>query len=385
MALETYTKATSFTSYQASNPTSPLPADDLDAELDNISDSIDSLIARLSAVTSDANILASGSVDYDQLSARLKNLFASTALPEEAQVYLCRSSSDPYLQIVESGELALNAETGLTLVHLGETHSLIEAVGGTTGAAVLTVRPRVPDGAGAEEIRLFHGAYSTGSRKIVVYRSTSPTADSVAHQIGVGADDPTYFDALSGARVGLGGMTDPKFAVDIGGTDALALPRGTTAERPASNLKHGLMRWNTTIGGFDVYTNTSPNWLQLGMQWAVSDATDGYIRDPITGFTIQWMVVAISANPTAVVFPLGFGNACRGVWLTANASSGRTATVANMAIAAPPSTGGGMLATSAPALGIMPIRIMNTPAAATTYRLFTRVSRTRPTFSAKQV
>ena len=62
-----------------------------------------------------------------------------------------------------------------------------------------------------------------------------------------------------------------------------------------------------------------------------------------------------------------------------------TATVANMARAAPPSTGGGTLATSAPAFGISPMRIMNTPAAATTYRLFTLVSRTRPTFSAKQV
>ncbi len=43
-----------------------------------------------------------------------------------------------------------------------------------------------------------------------------------------------------------------------------------------------------------------------------------------------------------------------------------TATVANIAMAAPPSTGGGTLATSAPALGISPMRIMKTPAAATT-------------------
>ena len=62
-----------------------------------------------------------------------------------------------------------------------------------------------------------------------------------------------------------------------------------------------------------------------------------------------------------------------------------TATVANMASAAPPSTGRGMLATMAPALGIRPITIMITPAVATTQRLLTRVSRTSPTFSAKQV
>ena len=62
-----------------------------------------------------------------------------------------------------------------------------------------------------------------------------------------------------------------------------------------------------------------------------------------------------------------------------------TATVANIARAAPPSTGCGMPATIAPAFGTSPSRIMITPAAATTQRLLTRVSRTRPTFSAKQV
>ena len=44
-----------------------------------------------------------------------------------------------------------------------------------------------------------------------------------------------------------------------------------------------------------------------------------------------------------------------------------------------------MLATIAPALGISPMMTMMKPAVTTTYRLLTRVSRTRPTFSAKQV
>jgi hypothetical protein len=44
-----------------------------------------------------------------------------------------------------------------------------------------------------------------------------------------------------------------------------------------------------------------------------------------------------------------------------------------------------MPATTAPAFGTSPSRIMIAPAVATTQRLFTRVSRTSPTFSAKQV
>ena len=62
-----------------------------------------------------------------------------------------------------------------------------------------------------------------------------------------------------------------------------------------------------------------------------------------------------------------------------------TATVANIASAAPPRTGRGTLATMAPIFGIRPITIMIAPAVTTTQRLRTRVSRTRPTFSAKQV
>ena len=44
-----------------------------------------------------------------------------------------------------------------------------------------------------------------------------------------------------------------------------------------------------------------------------------------------------------------------------------------------------MLAATAPALGINPMTIMIAPAVATTQRLLIAVSRTRPTFSAKQV
>ena len=59
--------------------------------------------------------------------------------------------------------------------------------------------------------------------------------------------------------------------------------------------------------------------------------------------------------------------------------------MANIASAAPPSTECGIDAATAPALGISPMTIMIAPAVATTQRLLIAVSRTRPTFSAKQV
>ncbi len=62
-----------------------------------------------------------------------------------------------------------------------------------------------------------------------------------------------------------------------------------------------------------------------------------------------------------------------------------TATVANRVSAAPPSTGLGIDDTMAATFGRKPSRIMMTPAAATTQRLLTPVSRTRPTFSENAV
>ena len=62
-----------------------------------------------------------------------------------------------------------------------------------------------------------------------------------------------------------------------------------------------------------------------------------------------------------------------------------TATVANNASAAPPSTECGIPATIAAVFGSTPRMIMIPPAAAITQRLFTWVSRTSPTFSEKQV
>ena len=62
-----------------------------------------------------------------------------------------------------------------------------------------------------------------------------------------------------------------------------------------------------------------------------------------------------------------------------------TATEANIAKEAPPMTGWGMAATTAPALGRTPRTIMRAPAAVTTHRDLTRVRRTSPTFWAKHV
>ena len=60
-------------------------------------------------------------------------------------------------------------------------------------------------------------------------------------------------------------------------------------------------------------------------------------------------------------------------------------TIANITVAAPPMTGPGTLATTWPIFGSNPSRSSMVPHVVTTHRLRTRVSPTRPTFSAKAV
>ena len=93
--------------------------------------------------------------------------------------------------------------------------------------------------------------------------------------------------------------------------------------------------------------------------------------------------VTSSASPieveTMTALRLSFISTLPRVWMPT------TATEANMARLAPPMTGEGMAATTAPALGTSPRTIIMAPAAVTTQRERTRVSRTSPTFWAKQV
>lgn len=64
--------------------------------------------------------------------------------------------------------------------------------------------------------------------------------------------------SLSG-NVGIGSTT-PSVAIDAGQkTDAVALPKGTTAQRPTASA--GMMRWNTTTGAAEIYNGSE--WIEV--------------------------------------------------------------------------------------------------------------------------
>ena len=66
------------------------------------------------------------------------------------------------------------------------------------------------------------------------------------------------------------GSTVPTVALDAGNkTDAIALPKGTTAQRPTAVA--GMMRWNTTTGATELYNGAE--WIEVITDYVPSGST----------------------------------------------------------------------------------------------------------------
>ncbi len=139
------------------------------------------------------------------------------------------------------------------------------------------------------------------------------TADQIA--IGSTYRNPTYADGslYVQGKVGIG-TTSPTATLDVGGTAAIKIPVGTTAQRPASSA-NGMMRLNTTTGKLEYYNDA----------WRSISIVVGYTSD-LTGSgtaicgtsqtgcspafdnnsTTDW--AANSAGPDWIGYDFGAGN-----------------------------------------------------------------------------
>ena len=76
-------------------------------------------------------------------------------------------------------------------------------------------------------------------------------------------------DIGASGNVGVGSTT-PSVAIDAGQkTDAIALPKGTTAQRPTATA--GMMRWNTTTGAAELYNGAE--WIEVITDYIPSGST----------------------------------------------------------------------------------------------------------------
>lgn len=103
---------------------------------------------------------------------------------------------------------------------------------------------------------------------------------NTTNQMGIGADNNDFIVSAasggerlrveSGGNIGLG-STAPTVSVDISEkTDAVALPVGTTAQRP-STAYGGYIRWNSTSSALEVYNGT--NWVEIISDYFPSGST----------------------------------------------------------------------------------------------------------------
>ena len=166
-----------------------------------------------------------------------------------------------------------NTETNITVAYQDDDNTLDFTIGtlnqDTTGNAATATA--------LETARTIGGTSFDGTANIAVNLSATATALATARTIGGVSFDgtanivPTTFNAatfsgdlnvdsgvlfadVSTNRVGIN-QTSPDVSLDVGSnTDAIHVPSGTTAERPASPAA-GYFRYNSTTGDFEGYTD----------------------------------------------------------------------------------------------------------------------------------
>lgn len=74
-----YTRQYDFADFQSSSPTTPLPADQIEAEYNAIKTTTDDIRTNLALIQRDDGLLANSTVHFDSLSTAVKNLAALSA------------------------------------------------------------------------------------------------------------------------------------------------------------------------------------------------------------------------------------------------------------------------------------------------------------------
>lgn len=130
------------------------------------------------------------------------------------------------------------------------------------------------DGTGADHLGIYYSANgasiftSNGDMNFWVDGAGGQTGADFKFGRGFGLEE--WVVITDSGNVGIG-TTAPKTSVDLSkNTDAVALPVGTTAQRP-STAYGGYIRWNSTSFALEVYNGT--NWVEIISDYFPSGST----------------------------------------------------------------------------------------------------------------
>lgn len=128
-------------------------------------------------------------------------------------------------------------------------------------------------------VEISAGASSFNRSGVVIdYQSGSSTGriavgpnagGTLSFYTGSGSSVPERMRINSSGKVNIGGATSATVMLEIVGTDAMLLPKGTTAQQPTGVA--GYLRFNTTTTQFEGYNGTA--WSSVGGAAIVNDTT----------------------------------------------------------------------------------------------------------------
>ncbi|MBI4568523.1 MAG: hypothetical protein HY719_08995, partial [Planctomycetes bacterium] len=164
------------------------------------------------------------------------------------------------------------------------------------GEAVMAPRVRILGAGYAINADLFDGL--EGSQFVLKTGDTLTGALTLpANGLTAGTDQLV----LSGGKVGVG-TTAPVATLDVGGTGAMKIPVGTTAQRPASPAA-GMLRYNSGTGSLEFFDGTS--WMVTVVKTPPPVASGG-TESTISDGGVSYKVHRFNAGGTFTVTTAGY-------------------------------------------------------------------------------